>query len=270
MSSRVVRPVLRYHGGKWRLAPPLLAYFPRHRVYVEPFGGGASVLLRKARSTAEIYNDVDLEIVNVFRQLRDHGGELQRRLRLTPFARCEFEQAYEAAADPIEQARRTIIKSFMGFGSGAIWRQSGFRAAASRSGRTAAPGWRTYADSLDALIERLRGVVIECRDYQLVITAHDSPQTLFYVDPPYVYSTRTSAKAYAYELTDRQHAALAQTLHRVQGKVVLSGYASRLYADLYHGWRRAVIPALADGGRPRTEVLWMNFDDNQLFADTVC
>ena len=106
----VTRPALRYHGGKWKLAPWLQLFFPAHRVYVEPFGGGASVLLRKPRSYGEVYNDLDAEVVNVFRMLRDRGPELHNLLTLTPFARAEFKLAYETSADPLEQARRTIAR----------------------------------------------------------------------------------------------------------------------------------------------------------------
>jgi DNA adenine methylase len=182
----VKRPALRYHGGKWNLAPFLLSHFPPHRIYVEPFGGGASVLLRKPRSYAEVYNDLDNEIVNVFLQLRDNGQELKSLLTLTPFARTEFKEASLRVTNPVDQARRTIIKSFMGFGSDVIRRQSGFRANSNRSGTTPAHDWRNYADVLDYLIERLRGVVIECRDFEQIMKAHDTPDTLFYVDPPYV------------------------------------------------------------------------------------
>lgn len=261
----VARPALRYHGGKWKMASKLIPYFPPHRIYVEPFGGGAGVLLRKPRSYAEVYNDIDAEIVNVFTQLRDNGKELKRLLTLTPFARIEFEEASEPAADPIEQARRTIIKSFMGFGSDSIRRPSGFRANSNRSGTTPAHDWRNYADVLDGLVERLRGIVIECRDYKQVIAAHDSSDTLFYVDPPYVHSTRTSAKRYSYEMADETHRELAEVLNSVKGTVVLSGYDCELYDGLYSGWHKDTVAALADGARPRTKVIWTNFSSNQLF-----
>src|SRR5882757_5330119 len=98
------RPALRYHGGKWLMAPFIIRHFPAHRIYVEPFGGGASVLIRKARSYAEIYNDLDDEVVNVFRVLRDQGPQLREALQLTPFARSEYVMAGESSEDPVEQA----------------------------------------------------------------------------------------------------------------------------------------------------------------------
>jgi DNA adenine methylase len=128
------RPILRWHGGKWRLAPWILAQFPAHRIYVEPFGGAGSVLLRKPRAYAEVYNDLDQLVVNLFRVLRDPvmGGGLIRALRLTPFAREEFEASIEPGGDPVEMARRLVVRSFMGFGSNAHstapHTRSGFRA----------------------------------------------------------------------------------------------------------------------------------------------
>lgn len=128
------RPIVRWHGGKWLLAPWIITNMSAHRVYVEPFGGGASVLLRKPRAHSEVYNDLDGEIVNLFRVARDHGGDLVYRLGLTPFAREEFEASYERSNDPVEQARRTVVRSFMGFGSNAHNRATGFRAKSRRSG----------------------------------------------------------------------------------------------------------------------------------------
>lgn len=123
--NKPTRPVLRWHGGKWNLAPWIISHFPDHKVYVEPFGGAASVLIRKHRSHAEIYNDLDNEVVNLFRVLRsDRADELAELLRLTPFAAEEFFTAYETSCDPVERARRTIVRSYMGFGSNAVHRKS--------------------------------------------------------------------------------------------------------------------------------------------------
>lgn len=265
-----MRPLLRYHGGKWQLGPWILRQLPNHRVYVEPFGGGGSVLLQKPRSYAEIYNDIDGEVVNLFRVTRDQGAELSRRLVLTPFARDEFIEAAQPSADPIERARRTLIRSFMGFGSNATSGAStSFRAASNRSGTTPAHDWKTFPQALPAIIERLRGVVIENREGMDVMRQHDSPSTLHYVDPPYVWSTRRRNQSYRHEMTDDNHRALAQCLHGLQGFVVLSGYRCELYEDMYRGWRCIERHALADGARARMEVLWLspNVPGTDLFYD---
>lgn len=255
------RPVLRWHGGKWVLAPWIIGHFPKHRVYVEPFGGAASVLIRKPRSYAEVYNDLDGEVVNLFRVLRvpEWASELVATLRLTPFAREEFAGAYDRSEDAIERARRLIIRSFMGFGSNGHARATGFRANSNRSGTTPARDWSNYPDCLVAVIERLQGVVIESRDAKEVMTAHDGPETLHYVDPPYVLSTRSDpSKDYAHELTDDDHAELLAHLNTLAGMVILSGYPHPLYDEALSGWKRLERVALADGARERTEVLWIN------------
>lgn len=254
------RPALRWHGGKWNLAPWIIGFFPPHRCYVEPFGGAASVLIRKPRSYAEVYNDLDGDAVNLFRVLRSNrAGELVELLRLTPFARDDFMEAYEEADDLVERARRLIARSFMGFGSNGHARSTGFRANSNRSGTTPAHDWANYPDALAKIVERLQGVVIENRDAKLVMAAHDAPETLHYVDPPYVLSTRSDpSKDYAVELSDDDHAELLQFLRGLAGTVILSGYAHPSYDAALSDWHRVERPHLADGAKKRTEVLWIN------------
>lgn len=252
------RPIVRYHGGKWMLAPWIVSHLPPHHVYVEPFGGGGSILLRKPRSYAEVYSDLDGEIVNLFRVARDNGDKLIELLRLTPFARDEFVQSYQVSDDPAEQARRTVVRAFMGFGSNAHNKATGFRSNSNRSGTTPAHDWANYPEAFKAIIERLQGVVIENRDAVKLIPQHDSYETLFYVDPPYVPETRNKGDDYRYEMTDGQHAELAGLLHSLKGMVVLSGYPSELYSGLFKGWMRIDKNAHADGARDRVECLWLN------------
>jgi DNA adenine methylase len=249
---------LRYHGGKWRLSPWILQHLPNHRVYVEPFGGAASVLLQKPRSYAEVYNDLDGELVNLFTVARDRGNELRAALDLTPFARKEFLLSYQPSEDPLEQARRTVVRAFMGFGSNAHNKPTGFRANSNRSGTTPAHDWKNYPAALTAITERLRGVVLENRDAVDVMLAHDGDETVHYVDPPYVAATRDKGADYRHEMSDQDHEDLAEVLHSLRGRVVLSGYCSPLYASLYAGWQKIERHAFADGAKTRTEVLWLS------------
>jgi DNA adenine methylase len=256
---------MRYHGGKWRLAKWIISHFPEHRIYTETFGGAASVLMQKPRSYAEVYNDLDGEIVNLFRVLRNpaQARELLRQIELTPFAREEFELTYLTDGDPIEQARRTVARSFMGFGSAAASGQpTGFRGDSNRSGTTPAHDWRNYPAAMAAIVDRVSGVVIENKSAEEVVLQYDSPDTLHYVDPPYVHETRSQKKrthsAYRFEMTDSQHRDLAEILHNTQGYVVLSGYACPLYDELYTDWYRVDRVAHADGARDRIESLWLN------------
>src|SRR5574337_489498 len=258
----VTRPAVRYHGGKWKLAPWILRFLPPHRVYVEPFGGGASVLLRKPRSYAEVYNDLDGEIVNVFRVLRDRGDALVHALELTPFAREEFDLSYQPHADPVEQARRTVLRSFAGFGgAGASGQSTGFRSNSNHSGTTPAHDWMHLPGHLSKIVQRLQGVVIEHRDALEVMQCHDADDAVHYVDPPYVHSTRAlraRAPSYRHEMTDEQHCELRRALACLRGVVVVSGYRCALYDDLYSGWQRVDKAAHADGSRDRIESLWLS------------
>jgi len=263
------RPVLRYHGGKWRLAPWIMSFFPEHKIYVEPYGGAASVLLRKPKVFAEVYNDLDGDVVNVFRILRDpvRARRLAELCYLTPWARDEFMLAYEPSDDPVEQARRTIARGYMAYGSTSrrIGR-SGFRAKAYRRNQTGAQDWTAWPAQVESFIERLRGVTIEHRPALEVILQQDSDETLFYTDPPYPQSTRSAIRcagdverAYACDMLDDDHRGLAEVLHCVKGMVVLSGYPCELYdLELYPDWRRHEREAMADAGQWRTEVVWLN------------
>jgi DNA adenine methylase len=272
------RPVLRYHGGKWRLAPWVLSFCPVHRTYCEPYGGAASVLMQKPRSYAEIYNDLNGDVVNLFRVLRDPvaAAQLRQQLELTPFAREEYERAYDVVTDPVDRARRVVTRAFMGYGSGAVsndrargmrtssslWAApTGYRSNTSRSGTTPAQDWSTFPLQIDLFTERLQGVVIEQRPALEVFATHDREGTLTYLDPPYVHSTRNVRRdsgLYTHELTDEDHRTLAMAARGAKGMVILSGYHSALYDELYHDWPRFERASRADRGRKRIEVLWMN------------
>lgn len=243
------------------LAPWIIDHFGPHRVYVEPFGGAASVLLRKPRAYAEIYNDLDDDVVGLFKVLRDHESatELVRRISLTPFARCEFFAAYEPSEDPIERARHLVIRSFMGFGSNGAHQATGFRANSNRSGTTPAHDWQNLPANLRLVADRFRLCTIENKDACAVMAQHDGEETLHFVDPPYLFETRGDARPdYAFELSSEQHSALLKFLCSLSGAVVLCGYPSELYDEALKGWLRIDRAALADGAKPRTECLWLN------------
>ena len=259
----ITRPVLRYPGGKYQLAKWIISHFPQHGFYVEPFGGGASVLMRKPKVSGEIYNDLDSDVVNVFRVLRDKemAKELERLVRLTPFSYEEYKDAYGPCEDPIERARRMIFRSFATIGSdGASRRNSGFRGIKNyETTVTAAQEWARYPEAIGAFVERLQGVLIEHRDAMQLFRIYDAEETLFYVDPPYLMSTRSKRSViYSNEMSEQQHIELAQVLCNVQGMVVISGYSSALYDDLYKRWRTVYRSSHANIGHKRTECLWLS------------
>ncbi|MBI3140984.1 MAG: DNA adenine methylase [Rhodocyclales bacterium] len=265
----VTRPVLRYHGGKFRLAPWVLAHFPPHRIYTEAFGGAAGVLVQKPRAYAEVYNDLDGAVVNLFRVLQDEASRrrLTELLVFTPYARAEFDLAWEPAEDPVERARRMVVRAMQGFGSaGATKGTTGFRIDTKREYETAQHTWAMYPANLAAVGQRLTGVLVENRPAIDVIRAHDTADTLHYVDPPYLHETRYrvskgSDRGYRHEMDREDHLALLDALRGVKGMVVLSGYPSPLYDEFLPGWERRSTKARISGGRGtvmRTECLWLN------------
>jgi DNA adenine methylase len=257
------RPVLRYHGGKFRLAPWILTFFPRHQVYVEPFGGGGSVLLAKDPVPTEVYNDLDSRVVGLFRVLRDRtkAEELARRLELTPFAREEYEGwCYADPIDDIDAAHQLVARGFMGQSSKGIWQRSGLDTRINPDGYCSrVSALRASPDACRTVAQRLARVVIEHDDAGDVIKRHDRPDALVYCDPPYLTAEGRGTRIYTHDFKADDHRKLAAGLRGLKSAmVVLSGYPSELYDELYPDWQRHQRKAMADGGRERTEVVWLN------------
>ncbi|MDH2670295.1 DNA adenine methylase [Klebsiella quasipneumoniae] len=262
---KIKHPAIRYHGGKFRLAPWIIEQMPEHVCYVEPFGGAASVLLQKPRSYSEVYNDLDGEVVNLFRVLRNPelNERLQDACRLTPYSRDEFCHAQQPATDSVERARRMVVRACMGFGSAAgIGGNSGFRGDSKRKYATAAHLWERYPENLAALCQRLQGVIIENKDALSVMRAHDAQTTLHYIDPPYVPETRVQGnRYYAYEMTVEGHEQLLAVARTMTGMVMISGYDTEVYNDMLSGWAKTEKTSRISAGRGtkvRTECLWLN------------
>lgn len=276
--TELAHPLIRYHGGKYRLAHWIIAQMPNHTCYTEVFGGAAGVLLQKPRAYAEVYNDLDGDIVNLFKVLRDADlrNELIEQLVLTPYAREEFMNAWSVATTEVEKARRTIIRAQMGFGSaGATKGITGFRIDTKRQYGTAQSLWVDYPEHLGFIGQRLSGVLIENRPAVQVLKDHDAISTLHYVDPPYVHDTRysgaKSGRIYRHEMDDKDHLDLLNNLLELEGMVMLSGYPSNLYDDTLNGWKRVDTKARISSGRgtdTRTECLWINpaAQHNDLFG----
>lgn len=255
----IKRPIMRYHGGKWRMAKHIINLLPPHSRYIEPFGGAASVLLRKKQVGYEVHNDLDGRIYNFFSVIRENAQGLIELMKKTPFSRQEFDNAQFQSADSLEDARRLLVLSCMGFSSDSSTRvgRSGFR--------THADGVATYLkgfDHLYAVRDRLRNVILENRPAVGVIKQYDSEGALLYVDPPYVLSERNNKSGgYRHELSDDDHKVLSKTLKSVKGHVVLSGYNSDLYNDLYSDWGKIVVNSMAQSNRGsvrKKEVIWLS------------
>ncbi|MEM7213287.1 MAG: DNA adenine methylase, partial [Pseudomonadota bacterium] len=233
----------------------------RRESYVEPFGGGAGLLLARPRVRLEVYNDLAGEMVALFRVIRDRPDELVDLIEATPFAREEHAECQDLGVDnDLELARRVLVRSHLGHGSNGIFKSTGFRGAGMRAGKLPVHLWADFPDVIRQTAQRMRGVVIECRPAEDVLCQYDGPNVLHYVDPPYVLETR-GRRAYKHEMSDDDHAKLIEVLRTLEGSVVLSGYAHSIYDDALHDWRRVEISTYADQALPRNEIVWMNFDD---------
>jgi DNA adenine methylase len=257
-----------WYGGKYSHLEWLLPLLPDCHHYCEPFAGSAAVLLNRKPSPVETYNDLDGEVANFFRVLRDDAESLTRAIGLTPFSREEFHVACGAPIEPItrlERARRFFVRARQvrtGLAQTASLGRWANCKDTSRAGMSGVVSrWLGSIEQLPEIALRLLRVQIENRPALDVIDLYDAPGTLFYCDPPYVHESRGDSKAYGHEMTDEDHRALASKLARIQGKAVVSGYSSQLYDRLFSSWRRVEAPMKQCHSikKPRQEVIWANF-----------
>lgn len=257
-----IKPITKWPGSKWSLAPWIISCFPEHSHYLEPYMGSAAVFLNKQPVEHEVLNDRDGNIVNLFHVLREHGSELARLIDLTPWAEDEYhfcETAYDTSPDPIENARRFLVRCWQAHG--VRFRETKARQGWKHNGLSGhqypATRWQNVPDRLLVAAARLKDAEIRNRPALELLAYYNDPRFLVYCDPPYVRSTRND-RYYAYEMTDDEHVALLNALDVHRGPVVLSGYAHPLYDERLRHWTRITAPAVAEHGRQRTEVLWLN------------
>lgn len=275
MSAAALRAPMNYFGGKGRMAPLIVGLLPDHRTYLEPFAGAASVLLAKEPSPTEVINDLDGQVINFFRVLREQPDELVRVCELTPYARAEYEACLDydtPGLDPVERARRWWVRTDFSIGKHPGSRRgSGFAAAPNTGGADHAHKVITHIARMHSVARRLRPVTIECRPALEVLAKYAiRPDVAVYADPPYLGSTRQldrrGPRDYQADMqTEAEHRELAEALHKVPGPVLLSGYDSPLYAELYPDWWRTslVVDRPSSNGHGRAmakaiEVIWSN------------
>ena len=265
-----LRPPVKWHGGKRYMASRIISRFPPHRIYLEPFGGAASVLLNKVPVDVEAYNDLDLRITKLFRVLQTQGRGFVERLRFVPYSQYEFENAasYPEGASDFEKAVCDFIRWRQSFGDrGKSWSYTTRRARGGMAGDVNA--WWTSIDQLPEIIERLRRVQILSQPAIDAIKRFDHPEALIYCDPPYLHETRgvNSRDIYGVEMTEKEHIDLGHVLKECKSKVVISGYPSRLYDEIFSSWHKIEfdIANHSAGGRKKKrkrETLWLNWLDD--------
>lgn len=256
-----------WYGGKYSHLGWLLPLLPKAHHYCEPFAGSAAVLINRPPSPVETYNDLDGEVVNFFRVLREYPDDLIRAIALTPFSREEFyySLSYDSQNTRVEAARRFFVRARQVRTGLAQTASLGRWANCKNTSRAGMSGvvsrWLGSVDHLPQIAERLLRVQIENRPAKEVIKLYDDKTTVFYCDPPYPHASRGDSKAYAYEMDDQEHTALAALLSSVEAKVVISGYRCRLMDDLYKDWRRVDSNEKMCHSikKLRTEAVWLNY-----------
>lgn len=259
------RAIIKYPGSKWRIADWIVSLMPEHKSYLEPFFGSGAVFFSKPRSRIETVNDLDGEIVNLFRVVRDMPDDLERAVALTPYSREEYEQAWEHlktgdVSDPVELARLTLVRYWQTHGSCSVYKAGWKNDRAGREYAYAVRYWNKLPEWIAAAVERLKEAQIEQAPAVELIQRFHHPDVLIYADPPYVLSTRKQRQYNVEMADDAQHEELLEALLAHPGPVILSGYESDLYNDTLRGWVKVHKNAQAENGAPRTETLWLNYD----------
>ena len=255
--------IIKYPGAKWSLAKWITGHFPPHHSYLEPFFGSGAVLFTKERSAIETVNDLDGDVVNLFRWIRENPERLAREIYLIPYARDVYDKAFEeqyTETDSFQQAVNFYIRMMMGHGFRTTGEKVGWKNdVQGREAAYAAKNWCRTPEVVLEAAERLRGVQIENMPAIELIGRFNFQNVLIYADPPYILGTR-HGKQYRHEMTDKDHWDLLDVLKAHSGPVLLSGYDNDLYNDALRTWHREERNAVAQTSTRRTEVLWMNFE----------
>lgn len=262
-----MRAVIRYPGSKWRIADWIISHFPEgyeKLVYLEPFAGSGAVFYNKHPGAVETINDLDGDIVNLFRVLRDNPEELKRLLTLTPYSREEYDRSFEPCEDPLERARRYMVRTTQAIGA-KMSNKCGWRNHKQMKIGGAACKWAGITDTIDAAAKRLRGdtthlVQIESMDALRLIEQYNNSDVLMYIDPPYVLGSRRSGKLYRHEMDDDDHRRLLELICRSKARIVLSGYRCDMYDNALCEWHKDTIESQTTSTEKATETLWQNFE----------
>lgn len=265
-------PILKYPGAKWRIREWIVAQFPQHSVYLEPFLGSGACFFTKPASKHEILNDLDGHVVNLFQVLRTYPDELARLVNLTPYSRQEFDTVQEEHAgeeipltdDPVENARRFLVRCWQGFGS-SLADRVGWKCGRDPTAPRNPVIWGGLPEEIIRTAERLKEAQIEQLPATELIRRCCRPDCFIYADPPYPKSVRKKRLYRVEMMEEAAHVELLEALKQHTGTVMISGYDNELYRDMLSGWHMDTHCATSVCSQSRTEVLWMNYKPQMKF-----
>lgn len=266
---KVIKSPINWYGGKYYMAKEIVQLFPEHKLYCEVFGGAAHVLFKKNPSEIEVYNDIH-EGLNAFWTVlinEKYREKLVEKLAFTPYSRQVFEECkdWEEESDIVEKARKFYVRTMQSRSNNGGWAY-----AVSYSRRNMASTvskWWGNIDNLSYAIQRVASIQIEKLDFEECISKYDRPETLFYLDPPYVAGTRKQKKSYKHEMSEEDHRRLVQALLKIKGKAILSGYDNEIYLELEkNGWTKKLLKEATKSSvnidrlnNKAEEFVWINF-----------
>lgn len=260
--------VLKWPGAKWSIANKIIELIPKHKIYLEPFFGSGAIFFSKTPCNTEILNDLDNEVVNLFKCIRNKSDELAKLIYFTPYSREEYKESYDRSGSDVERARQFLIRANMARAGmqyySSSWRHAGPVLGATCKQRVSGD-WNKLPERILEAAVRLKDAEIENTNALDLIKKYNRKDCLIYVDPPYLLSTRRQ-RYYNIEMTDEQeHEELIKILKKHSGPVMLSGYDSDLYNDLLSDWHKKEINTMAEQGKKRVEIIWTNYElSNQI------
>lgn len=257
-----MKSILKYPGSKFRISEWIISHFPEHKVYCEPFFGSGAVFFKKEPTYIETINDIDGDIVNLFKVCREHPKELSLLIELTPFSREEFLDCYNRSEDQIEQARRTLVRYHQSFGTSNSSKRT-WRNVQTYGGPRTDTMWNYLPGIIFEICGRLKEAQIENIDAIELIKRYNDENTLIYCDPPYLQKLRKK-NMYANELSDEYHIKLLEVLKESKSKIVLSGYDNPIYNELLENWNSDTKQTTAQMGLHRVEKIWFNFEPRRM------
>lgn len=258
--------VLKWPGTKWSIAGEIVSLMPEHKIYLEPFFGSGAVFFSKKPCNTEILNDLDSEVYNLFKCIRDFPEEMSQLILFTPYSREEYKKSYYRTGTNLEKARQFLIRSNMARAGmqyySSSWRHAG-PALGGKSYQRVSGEWSKLPENIIEASKRLKDAEIECTNAIDLIKKYNRSDCLLYVDPPYLLSTRKQ-RYYNVEMTDeKDHTELLEVLKCHKGPVLLSGYDSELYKDMLRDWNFTEFETKAEQGKKRVEIIWTNFSQNK-------
>lgn len=257
------KPILRWPGAKWRIAKWIASYFPMHGTYLEPFFGSGAVFFTKAPSGTETINDIDNNLINLFKVCRDYPIELAKKIEMTPYSKVEYTFCRRNYADKkyteIERARMYLVAIWQGFG-GKTYQETSW--AHDRTNSVFRPKyWAELPDRILSIVSRLKMAQIENRDALELIHMYNKKNCLIYMEPPYLKETRSNMH-YEHEMAkENEHKQLLELILKHKGPVVMSSYSNKLYDEilvLEHGWDKHSIRVQTNAGHSSIECIYLN------------